>query len=339
MKKIIITISILFMLVLCFIPKTNAYTANPLDEIESFDIYVSVRSDATLDFRYDIKWKVLDSSEGGVSWIYVGVPNKFTDEVKGLSNSIKKAYYKISNSTDTTIRCDLNREYLAGETIYISFSFHQTHMFTFDKDPNTDTELVTFKYTPGWFDDIEVKRITIHWEKKNVYFDDAKSEDSTYYIWQTSLSQGAKTKAEIAYPYSETIFPNINPKDVYKDKYTKDYGDMKVFMWIIIGIILFFVLVSTLNRIFRKPSYYRTRGFYPYGRRFFYRNYYYGVNDKGTRKVNPYVSSGGSHGSHSGHSCACACACACAGGGRAGCSKKDFYKGNIKIEDVIDKLN
>ena len=26
-------------------------------------------------------------------------------------------------------------------------------------------------------------------------------------------------------------------------------------------------------------------------------------------------------------SCACACACACAGGGRAGCSKKDFYPG------------
>ncbi|MCQ2491801.1 MAG: zinc ribbon domain-containing protein [Lachnospiraceae bacterium] len=30
-------------------------------------------------------------------------------------------------------------------------------------------------------------------------------------------------------------------------------------------------------------------------------------------------------------SCACACACACAGGGRAGCSNKDFYKKALKL--------
>ena len=35
---------------------------------------------------------------------------------------------------------------------------------------------------------------------------------------------------------------------------------------------------------------------------------------------------GGYHHFHGGGGgCACACACACAGGGRAGCSKKDFY--------------
>lgn len=30
--------------------------------------------------------------------------------------------------------------------------------------------------------------------------------------------------------------------------------------------------------------------------------------------------------------CACACACACAGGGRAGCSAKDFYNTGLKLE-------
>ncbi|MDO4976326.1 MAG: zinc ribbon domain-containing protein [Eubacteriales bacterium] len=50
-------------------------------------------------------------------------------------------------------------------------------------------------------------------------------------------------------------------------------------------------------------------------------------------------SRGGSHGG--GHSCACACAscacacaCACAGGGRAGCSNKDFYKNSIKLRQL-----
>lgn len=31
-------------------------------------------------------------------------------------------------------------------------------------------------------------------------------------------------------------------------------------------------------------------------------------------------------------SCACACACACAGGGRAGCTTKDFYNTNLKLK-------
>ena len=45
-------------------------------------------------------------------------------------------------------------------------------------------------------------------------------------------------------------------------------------------------------------------------------------------------SSGGSRGGHSScahSSCACACACACAGGGRAGCTMKDFYNTNLKL--------
>ncbi len=37
------------------------------------------------------------------------------------------------------------------------------------------------------------------------------------------------------------------------------------------------------------------------------------------------------------HSCACACACACAGGGRAGCSTKDFYNTNLKLEQLKRK--
>jgi len=41
---------------------------------------------------------------------------------------------------------------------------------------------------------------------------------------------------------------------------------------------------------------------------------------------------GSTHHSSCAHSsCACACACACAGGGRAGCSTKDFYNTNLKL--------
>ena len=37
------------------------------------------------------------------------------------------------------------------------------------------------------------------------------------------------------------------------------------------------------------------------------------------------------------HSCACACACACAGGGRAGCTVKDFYNTGLKLEMLEQK--
>ena len=48
-------------------------------------------------------------------------------------------------------------------------------------------------------------------------------------------------------------------------------------------------------------------------------------------------SSGSSRSSSCFHSsCACACACACAGGGRAGCTTKDFYNTDLKLSQLRD---
>ncbi len=53
----------------------------------------------------------------------------------------------------------------------------------------------------------------------------------------------------------------------------------------------------------------------------------------------PSRSSSGSHHSSCAHSsCACACACACAGGGRAGCTTKDFYNTNLKLSALAKAL-
>ncbi|MBO4290906.1 MAG: hypothetical protein J5898_03245, partial [Lachnospiraceae bacterium] len=49
--------------------------------------------------------------------------------------------------------------------------------------------------------------------------------------------------------------------------------------------------------------------------------------------------SSSSHRSSCAHSsCACACACACAGGGRAGCTTKDFYHTNLKLEQIRKRV-
>ena len=56
----------------------------------------------------------------------------------------------------------------------------------------------------------------------------------------------------------------------------------------------------------------------------------------------PSQSSGRSRSHHSScapSSCACACACACAGGGRAGCTTKDFYNTNLKLTALSKACN
>ena len=37
------------------------------------------------------------------------------------------------------------------------------------------------------------------------------------------------------------------------------------------------------------------------------------------------------------HGLGCACACACAGGGRAGCTTKDFYNTDLKLRQLALK--
>jgi len=53
-----------------------------------------------------------------------------------------------------------------------------------------------------------------------------------------------------------------------------------------------------------------------------------------TRVYVPTPVNTGHHGHSVGHGCACACACACAGGGRAGCSTKDFYNTGLKLRQL-----
>lgn len=88
--------------------------------------------------------------------------------------------------------------------------------------------------------------------------------------------------------------------------------------------------------------------------------YHYGPDPNTFFRVNvvhiPIVTSSPRSSSHSGSSrsgscvhsscacacassCACACACACAGGGRAGCSTKDFYRTDLKLRMLESRKN
>lgn len=69
-------------------------------------------------------------------------------------------------------------------------------------------------------------------------------------------------------------------------------------------------------------------------------NTYIRVHTVTVPRPRPAVSrSSGSHHSSCAHSsCACACACACAGGGRAGCTNKDFFNTDLKLSQLEKRI-
>ncbi|MBP5446333.1 MAG: hypothetical protein J6Y28_09200 [Acholeplasmatales bacterium] len=332
MKKIIYSISLVILALSILLIQTGC-SKGDLDYIESFEIHVTTNNDATLNFDYHLKWKVLDSKTSGpLKDVRIGTPNKHVDNVEIISTDTITDIYKYYDDGDSGLKLILDRKYYKDEVVDLHFSFHQSRIYTLGKDETDNVELVTYEYIPCWFEDIEVGNVKIYWDKTNVYFNDANDEDETYLIWDfKDVKKGERVEANIS--YSSLNFPNLDENAQYNSKTKED--KIVLIIWIIIIVLVF--IFTLISRIFRRASYYRTRGFFPVGRMAFTRSYYYGVNNKGVRKATPYVSTG-SHSSHSSHSCACACACACAGGGRAGCSKKDFYKGNIKIEDLINKM-
>lgn len=309
MKKIRTLLASLF-LVLAFLLlfPVSAQASSPLDEIEDYTLTVNMRPDGTMDIRYHIEWKVLDdTSEGPLTWVKIGNPNEHVDEITALSDNIADISYLSDNGS--FIRVDFNQEYHEGDVFEFDYTIHQSYMYIIEKDDH----LCRYSFTPGWFDEIEVKNITIRWNSENVIESNADSEEDDYLIWHSSLDYGERLNASVKYNL-DTFTTNEN------EQYTEDSGSsfnpstaILIFVIFIIFIIIIFAII-----IFTDDGYNSHSGF-----------------------------GGGSHSTFIYHSscarssCACvscACACACAGGGRAGCSKKDFYHTNLKTDDIEKAL-
>lgn len=146
-KKIIITI--FFALISIFI-FANKCEATDLDEIINYTTTVSPRDDGTLDIKYYIQWKVLDSTtEGPLEWVKIGIPNQHVDNIKKISDNIKKIKYSSSGGNYVVI--NFKNKYEAEEIVTFEFSIHQSYMYSI----NNSTGKVSYTFTPGWFEDIE----------------------------------------------------------------------------------------------------------------------------------------------------------------------------------------
>ena len=138
--------------------------AKDLDEIVNYEVTIDVNEDGTLHMLYHIDWKVLDStSEGPLSWVVIGTPNKHLNSVTSNASCIKKIQYTTSKGSG--VRIDLDRDYKKDEIVPMEFILEQDYMYTMNK--LTDGETV-YEFTPGWFDDVVVDKLTIKWNKDKV---------------------------------------------------------------------------------------------------------------------------------------------------------------------------
>lgn len=266
--------------------------AKPLDEIQDEIIHIQTREDGSLDIQYHIEWKVLDStSEGPLNWVKIGIPNAYVEDIQFSGESIEDAYYY--DSGGDYVRIDLNRDYEAGEVVEMNFSIHQHRMYE-EKNGN-----YSYQFTPGWFEDMEIRRLAIFWEADSQVTSDMELSEDKYISVFENLSPGERVTVKMEYPMGKYHF-----QDDYAEKADAEKRQMLQILLTVAGVFgpLGFVAIifSLRNKKKWKGDYEKNRGF--------------GGVYTGTGR-----NSRGSGG------CACACACACAGGGRAGCSRKDFY--------------
>lgn len=303
MKKIFLLLIILLSLVVTGCDDTFT----PLDKIHEYKITVNPNDDGTLKMKYYLKWEVLEEGDGGVDFITVGVANCFVYDIKGLTNNIDEIdYYSDDGST---IRIDFKNTYHKGDIFQVEFSFTQKRIFSIKGDE------VQYSFEPGWFEEIKVDKLTVLWNKKDAIKNNSTSTDGEYLRWDTPLNYGETIKVNVV--YDKNSFSNLNPKEDYSEQ----TEDPLVFI-IVFGIILAFVIVIIVINHFTCDKYQTCRGFSGH----VHHHHLYFGRHRGYRKSGKVITppnSNNGRGTH-GSGCACACACACAGGGRAGCSRKDF---------------
>lgn len=329
-----------------------------MDYIRNYIVTVDLREDGSADITYDIDWQVIDGDATQyLSWVKIGLANAHVDTLTPLTDTIADLQY--SDDGGSYAKVVFARRYYSPEVaaenggesnVQFAFSVHQSHLFT-----RNDDGTANFTFTPGWFDDLSVENMQIRWKNADGFVADNTGVDGEYLTWDFGhLTHGQAAKVHVTVPitYSEDFSPDAA---MTKEDYgvsDGNYEDVASGVVTVLLILLFFgacffIIVErsptwgggfgggidpadwfwytngihTIRRARTAPpppGYHRTdppKNFQPGG--------------GSSRGGGVGRRSGGGNDHHFTCACACAsscaCACACAGGGRAGCSVKDFY--------------
>ena len=98
--KSIFLIFTVLLLILLSVPQRmmgstgKACALGDLDRILDYQITADLQEDGSVDFHYDITWKVLDDKkQGPLTWVKIGVPNSDVEYILPETDNIKSASY------------------------------------------------------------------------------------------------------------------------------------------------------------------------------------------------------------------------------------------------------
>ena len=337
-----------------------------LDYIPDYFVTVDLREDGSADIVYDITWQVIGGDQTDyLSWVKIGLPNAYAEDLTPLTDTISDLQY--TGDGGSYAKVVFARRYYSPEVaaqnggesrVRFAFSVHQSHLFSLNSDGTA-----TFEFTPGWFDDLVVEHMQVRWRSGDGFVADNSSEEDGYLIWEFGpMGHGQSANIHVTVPVTtaETFDPDAQLTAADYDDGGMTADEMIGILTVVIGLLIFaaalIIIVGSMT-----PDW---GGGFGSGLDpddwFWYTNGVHTIRrarsappPTGYHRTDPppeYRSGGGktrgggvgrNHSSHSScaSSCACACAsscacaCACAGGGRAGCSVKDFY--TVKIPKAI----
>lgn len=293
------------------------YEPKPQDRIHSYCISVEPREDGSLDIEYAFAWEALDETEP-LTWIDIGMANaNFTVYPDSVSSNVS-SYRKEVEGDYVALRLDLDRAYVGGDMLLLTFKINQKSMLC------RDGSGYFYEFIPGWFNATPVDSYEFRWKTGGSLEAENAITEGDYYIWNGSFECGGYEKMFVR--YSPDVFTGCNIVDYQPfndDGAYNELAESKVGVVVIVCILILLLVVAEVYIVDSYVSYHRGRGFitgygyhvHTYGRS---NPWYIKERDKRAAK-----SSGSRY--RGGGGCACACACACAGGGRAGCSQKDTY--------------
>lgn len=290
-------------------------SGSPLDRITRYEVSVEPQDDGALNITYRFDWMVLnDSREGPLKWVKIGMANASYTILETGGAIACEHYGGQSNVFGVYAMFDLDRPYCKGETAEFWFTVRQENMINLCNisDESYGDSLadiaygeydIVYEFIPGWFNDIKVDSYVFKWKKSSFMLTyNADRDDGEWLIWEGGFIPGGKRELIVSYSHNAFANPQDQyggPAYIFDDNTERPAVDPKPIIYIIV------ILLVIAWNIYKPQTGYRGgRGFYGHG---------------------------GHHGGHGGGcvcACACAgcaCACACAGGGRAGCSAKDFY--------------
>ena len=326
-----------------------------LDYIPDYFVTVDLREDGSADIVYDITWQVIGGDQTDyLSWVKIGLPNAYAEDLTPLTDTISDLQY--TGDGGSYAKVVFARRYYSPEVaaqnggesrVRFAFSVHQSHLFTLNDDGTA-----TFEFTPGWFDDLVVEHMQVRWRSGDGFVADNSSEEDGYLIWEFGpMGHGQSANIHVTVPVTtaETFDPDAQLTAADYDDGGMTADEMIGILTVVIGLLIF---AAALIIIFGSMTPDWGGGFgsgLDPDDWFWYTNGVHTIHvartappPKGYTRTDPpknYRTGGGSsrgggvgrHNSGCASSCACACAsscacaCACAGGGRAGCTAKDFY--------------